>query len=367
MNIPLSNISMTELEINYAKEAIESGWISSSGKYVGRFERALAQKIGRKHVVALLNGTTALELALRALGIGDGDEVIVPALTFVAPAAAVRTVRAKPIFADVDPENWTIDPGQVRRLITQKTKVIIAVDVLGHPADYDALLAFGLPIIEDAAEAHGACYRGRPVGGFGVVSVFSFFANKTISTGEGGCAATDDDSLAERMRLIAYHGMTKERPYWHDVVGHNFCMTNIAAAIGLGQVERWDELVEARNRVADEYDRLLREMPVLRRPVSAWATEACWLYTVAATERARVLKVLRNAGIDARAIWTALPALPLYADSVRGSYPVAREISSTAFWLPTWAHMPVDNIQCVAMTLREAIGSHISSPGGVTS
>ncbi len=363
MNIPLSSVSLSEREINYAKDAIESGWISSSGKYVARFERALARRIGRQHVISVLNGTTALELALRAVEVGPGDEVIVPALTFVAPAAAVRTVGARPIFADITRESWTIDPDEVRRLITDKSKAIIAVDVLGHPCDFDTLKSFGIPIIEDAAEAHGACYRSKPAGGFGLVSVFSFFANKTISSGEGGCAATDDDALADRMRLIAYHGMTKERPYWHDVVGHNFCMTNIAAAIGFGQVERWDELVSARNCVAQEYDELLRDTPVQRRPVASWATEACWLYTVATPRRARTLAVLRNASIDARAIWTALPALPLYADSVHGVYPVAREVAKTAFWLPTWAHMPSDAIRCVAMTLNAAVGSHI--PAGL--
>lgn len=362
MNIPLSNVNLTELEIGYAKDALESGWISGAGDYIARFERALAQKIGRKHVIAVANGTVALELALLALGIGADDEVIVPALTFVAPAATVRAIGATPVFADITPESWTVDPAEIRRLVTNKTKAIIAVDVLGHPCDYDSLLTLGLPVIEDAAEAHGALYRGKPVGRFGAVSTFSFYANKAITTGEGGCTATDDDALAATMRLIANHGMTKDRPYWHPVVGHNFCMTNVMAAIGLGQVERWNNLVTARNHVARRYDKLLADSSLLRRPVASWATEACWLYTVATPERESVLTTLRRLGVDARAIWMALPDLPPYLDGRRGDYPVARQIANCAFWLPTWAHMPdeviryvVDALLCISCTEETAL------------
>jgi perosamine synthetase len=351
MRIPLSSVNLSELEREYAKEAIDTGWISGGGKYLTEFESALAQKIGRKHVIAVANGTLALELALLAQGVGAGDEVVVPALTFAAPAAAVRTVGAQPVFAEITSASWTLDPEHVRQLINDKTKAIIAVDVLGHPCDFESLQGLGIPIIEDAAEAHGALYRGTPVGSFGVMSTFSFHANKTITTGEGGCVATDDDSLAASMRLISNHGMTKEHPYWHPVVGHNFRMTNVTAAIGLGQVERWDEMVAARNRVAQLYDELLGDSIVQRRPVASWATEACWLYTVTATDRERLLPFLRAQGIDARAIWTALPDLPLYANSLRGDYSCARRIANTALWLPTWAYMPEEAIASVADAL----------------
>lgn len=351
MRIPLSSVELSELEKGYAKDAIDTCWISGTGAYLTRFETSLAQRIGRGHVVAVANGTVALELALLARGVGPGNEVIVPALTFVAPAAAVRAVGALPVFADITEESWTIDPEIVRRLITPKTKAVIAVDVFGHPCDFDALRQLNIPVIEDAAEAHGASYRGRPAGSFGEMSTFSFHANKTITTGEGGCVATDDDSLAAAMRLIANHGMTKERPYWHPVVGHNFRMTNVAAAIGLGQVERWDELVAARNRVARLYDELLGNSIVRRRPVAPWAAEACWLYVATATNREAAINFIRDRGIDARAIWTALPDLPVYRESLRGDYEVARRIAATAFWLPTWAHMPEDDISCVADAL----------------
>lgn len=355
MRIPLSSVSLSDLEINYAKEAIETGWISGAGQYVTRFETALAEKIGRKHVIAVANGTLALELALLAQGIGPGDEVIVPALTFAAPAAAVRTVGAKPIFADITDESWTINPDHVRDLVTEHTRAAIAVDLLGHPCDFEALDRLGVTIIEDAAQAHGALFRGRQVGGFGLVSTFSFHANKAITTGEGGCVATDDDSLAALMRLIANHGMTPERPYWHPVVGHNFRMTNVTAAIGFGQVERWDEMIGARNRVAKLYDELLGGT-VTRRPLASWATEACWLYTVAINDREPFVSHLRAQGIDARSIWTALPALPIYSDSVRGDYSVACRVARTACWLPTWSDMPEENIVSVAEAVKSFFG-----------
>ena len=353
MKIPLSSVSLSQAEIGYAKDAIETGWISGTGEYLTRFESALAQKIERKHVIAVANGTLALELALLAQGIGPGDEVVVPALTFAAPAAAVRSVGGTPIFADITMESWTIDPEYVRRVISAKTKALVAVDVLGHPCEFEALQRLGIPIIEDAAEAHGAAYCGKPVGSFGVMSTFSFHANKTITTGEGGCVATDDDSLAATMRLISNHGMTQARPYWHPVVGRNFRMTNVTAAIGLGQVERWDEMIVARNRVAELYDISLDDSVVQRRPIAPWATEACWLYTVSATDREAVIPFLRARGIDARAIWTALPDLPLYADSLRGDYSVARRVAAAAFWLPTWAHMPANAISSVTDALIE--------------
>lgn len=363
MKVPLSSLSLSALERTYAFEAIETGWISGTGSFIRAFEEELARRIERRHVVAVSSGTTAVELALLGLGIGAGDEVVVPALTFVAPAAMVRAVGATPVFADLDPATWTLDPAHVGRLITERTRAILTVDVLGHPCDYDRLAAFGLPIVEDAAQAHGARYKGRAAGSFGAVSTLSFHANKTIATGEGGCVGTDDEALHERMRLIANHGMTPERPYWHPVLGRNFRMTNVTAAIGLGQVQRWDELVEARRAVAAAYDERLRDLPLTRRPVAPWATEACWLYTVSHPHRARLLDELRGAGIDARAIWTDLPSLPPYRPFVREECPVARRVSETSMWLPTWSFMEEETIDRVAGALNSVLKG-IAEPAG---
>jgi perosamine synthetase len=358
MQVPLSTVQLSEVEKTKAFEAIESGWISSSGKYVQQLEQALAIRCARRYAIVVSNGTVALELVLRAMNIGYGDEVIVPALTFVAPAAAVRSVGARPVFADITESNWTIDPAYVQRIITPKTRAIIAVDVLGHPCDYDELLKLGIPIIEDAAEAHGALYKGVEVGGFGLASIFSFHANKVITTGEGGGVLTNDQVLADQMRLIAGHGMTKERPYWHPVVGSNFCMTNITAAIGLGQVERWEELVSKRKQVKALYDDLVADIEVIPRPIEEWADISCWLYTVCSKHREQIVSSLRSDGIDARAIWPALCNLPLYQDSVVGEYPIAQVISEQAFWLPTWTGMPKDIISFVAERLDHACANY---------
>ncbi len=354
MRVPLSTVRLGSAEKRNAFDAIDSGWISGAGEYVKRLEYSLAARCGRKHAIAVLNGTIALELVLRALNLGPGDEVIVPALTFVSPAAAVRSVGARPVFADIAESNWTIDPEDVQQVVTSKTRAIIAVDLLGHPCDYDRLLELGIIVIEDAAQAHGALYGGREVGGFGLASTFSFHANKIITSGEGGGVLTDDEWLADQMRLIAGHGMTKERPYWHPVVGSNYRMTNVTAAIGLGQVERWDELVSERAKVGRLYDRLLANVCVSPRPSEEWATTVCWLYTVCSEQRDRILDALRSDGIDTRAIWPALCNLPLYQDSAVREYPVARSVSRRAFWLPTWTGMPEDAVAYVVDRLVRA-------------
>lgn len=369
MKIPLSNVHLTPAAYQNVYDALARNWISGTGDYVTQFERALAVQVSRQHAIAVSNGTVALEVALKALGIGPGDEVIVPALTFVAPAAAVRSVGAKPILVDVTEESWTLDCEKLQQHLTLATAAVIAVDLLGHPADYEwlkiaMLLPYDveIPIIEDAAEAHGAIYFRdirRIVGSIGRVSTFSFHANKTITTGEGGAITTDLPGLAARIRLIANHGMTHERPYYHEVVGTNARMTNLTAAIGTAQVAAWDDLVMMRNQVARKYDERLVDLfdntELYRRPVASWATEACWLYTVAHPNREPIINALRAKGIDSRAIWPALCDLQLYRESCRGDYPVARKISREAFWLPTWAGMPDSDIDFICEVLYEAI------------
>ncbi|MFE9098038.1 DegT/DnrJ/EryC1/StrS family aminotransferase [Streptomyces sp. NPDC007264] len=355
VTVPLSRPSLSALERSHVQGALEDGWISGTGGLVTRFEEALSRRIGRGHTIAVANGTMGLELALRGLGIGPGDEVVVPAFTFAAPATTVLAVGARPVPADVDPDTWTICPRAARAARTPRTRAVIAVDVLGHPADYDALRALDLPVIQDAAEAHGARYRGRPVGGQGDLSVFSFHANKAITTGEGGSVSTDSPHLAERMRLLANHGMTPQQPYVHEVVGRNFRMTNLTAALGLGQLERWDELIGARNDVARRYAERLDPSEYAPRPVAPWAEYSCWLHTVTAPaeRRAAVLAHLRARGIDARAVWP-----PLHEQPVLGrpgtDCPVARDIAQRAFWLPTYAGMPDTDIDLVAAALAEA-------------
>ncbi len=352
--IPLSSVDIGVAERRQIDAALDGGWISGTGPQVREFERRLAAQINRAHVIATANGTLAIELALRALGIGNGDEVVVPALTFAAPASSVLAVGATPVLADIAPDHWTLHAEDVARRITQRTRAILAVDVLGHPSDYDALSQFGVPIIEDAAEAHGAQYRGRPVGSFGVISIFSFHANKAITTGEGGCAATDSAELADRMRVIANHGMRPERPYVHEVVGRNHRMTNLAAAVGLGQMDRWDELVAARNHIAAEYNRLLAGTACDARPVAQWAQYSCWLHTITVGNRAGILSYVRDRGVDARAIWPALSTQALFGKG-DAPFPVAEAVAQQAMWLPTFSGMSPADIGFVAKIVRQAI------------
>lgn len=356
MNIPLATITLTQREHAYVSEALAANWISGTGYFVPRFERALSERLERTHVIATANGTLALELALRALGIGVGDEVIVPAFTFVAPAAVVRAVGATPVLVDVCASDWTLDAIAVEQAITLRTRAVIAVDVIGHSCDYDALVALcqrrGLYLIEDAAEAHGASYAGKPCGSFGHVSTFSFHANKAITTGEGGCVTTDDDVLAARMHRIANHGMTPGRWYYHDVIGSNYRMTNLTAAIGLAQVERWDELIGARTQIGLWYD---KHCPAGVLPCPTQCNPACpsvWLYTVVTNRRDHVLTVLQQAGIDARPTFEALPDLPPYRHY--SGFPNARFAARCGLMLPTWAGMTEALVIDICAVLQQA-------------
>jgi len=354
-NVPLSSVCLSEREKRYVLEALDEGMISSSGSKVKIFEDLISRRAGTEHAIATASGTAALELVLRAMDIGPGDEVIVPALTFATPALAVAVLGATPVFADVTLETWTVDPLKVAELVTPRTRAVIAVDVLGHPCDYDELRKLGVPIIEDAAEAHGAAYKGRPVGSLGQAAIFSFHANKSITCGEGGCVVTSDRSLAERVRRLNSFGMDTHRRYWHTETGSNYRMGNLVAAVAVGQMERWDELMAARRSVAESYDMALESLPLQRRPVAAWARESVWLYTVATERQESVLASCSRNGIDARAIWPALPRNPVFAGS-RAECPRAEAIASRALWLPTWAGMTEDAVNAVCKAVAEAFG-----------
>ena len=354
IHVPLSSISLTDRERRYVLKALDEGFISSTGPQVRDFERELAKAIGTQHAVATASGTSALEVLLRAMKIGPGDEIIVPAFTFAAPALAVVLVGAIPVFADITLDTWTIDPEEVRRLRTPRTRAVIAVDVLGHPCDYDALAELDLLIIEDAAEAYGATYKGRRAGSCGIAAIFSFHANKVISSGEGGCIVTDDPALAAQARQLNAFGMDTERRYWHTEIGCNHRMSNLVAAVGLAQVERSDELIAGRQRVAAHYDRALRGLPLQRRPVAPWAGEAVWLYTVATERRDMVLATCRRRGVDARAVWPALIENPAFRGYAGQACPRAQIVANSALWLPTWADMPAEAIDAVATAVTEA-------------
>jgi len=257
MRIPVSQPALIGREKEYVLDCLESNWISSNGKYIGLFEEKFADYLGVKHAIACCNGTAALHVALLALGIGSGDEVIVPTFTYVATANAVVYTGATPVLADCEADTWNIDPAGLEALITPKTRAIIPVPLYGHPCDMDPIMELakkhGLHVIEDAAEALGARYKGRLCGSMVEISTFSFYGNKTITTGEGGMIVTDNDELADRIRLLKGQGMDPNRRYWFPIVGHNYRMTNIQAAIGLAQLENIDLFLGKRGQIAGWY------------------------------------------------------------------------------------------------------------------
>lgn len=339
IRIPLSNVSITPGSKRHVLEALERGDVSGTGPQVRAFEATLQDTLGVSHVVAVNSGSSALEVVLMALGVGHGDEVIVPCLTFAAPASAALRVGATPVVVDVDEPTWTIDLELTKTAITSRTRAIIAVDLLGHPCDYTPLAELGLPIVEDAAQAHGARYKGRLTGGFGVAAAFSFHANKAIACGEGGCIATDDANLHDRVTTIVNHGMTSRRPYHHITAGTNRRMPNLVAAFGLGQVECWAHLLQRRQRVAERYHRLLSSTAAEGRPRAHWADCTTWLHAIRTPAAHRVVRACRDVGVDARAIWPPIVDSPAFAAFRTSTYPVSRAVSRETLWLPTWGDM----------------------------
>jgi perosamine synthetase len=360
--IPVAEPLLGGNELEYVTECIRSGWVSSLGEYVRRFEREFAAYCGVRYGVATHNGTVALHLALAALGIGPGDEVILPSLTFVATANAVRYTGARPVLVDSEARTWNIDPEAVAAAITPRTRAIIAVHLYGHPADMDPLRALadrnGLTLIEDAAEAHGARYKGRRAGSLGDVAIFSFFGNKIITTGEGGMVLTDDAALAERCFFLENQARHKENPYWHPEVGYNYRMTNIQAALGVAQLERIQELIAIRTRNAAHYERRLVKVPGLSLPPCAeWAENVYWMYSVLVEGeyglgRDDLMARLRQRGIETRPVFYPIHTLPMYR--VEGqSLPVAEELGRKGLNLPSGATLTPEQVDLVCDVLLE--------------
>jgi perosamine synthetase len=348
----------------YVLDCVDSGWISSLGEYVPRFEREFATFCEASHAVACANGTTALHLALATLGIGPGDEVLVPDLTFVATANVVRYTGATPVLVDVDPATWTLDPDQARRKVGPRTRAIIPVHLYGHPVDLDPVLelgrAHGLEIVEDAAEAHGARYRGRSVGAIGRVGAFSFYGNKILTTGEGGMLVTNDAGVAERAAFLRDHAMDPGRRYYHPEIGFNYRMTNIQAAIGCAQLEHVEAILRRRKAIAAAYEAGLAGIRGLTRPPAApWAESVFWMYSVLVEDgfgrsRDEVRERLRARGIDSRPFFGPLHELPPHRSDA--PFPVTTGLSARGINLPSGTGLTPDEIATVCQALRELGG-----------
>ena len=362
---PVAEPDVGEKEWQYVSECVLSGWISSTGSFVPRFERAFADFCGVEHAIATSSGTTALHLALLACGAGPGDEVIVPTLSFIATANAVAYTGATPVFADSDPVTWNIDPAGIEPLVTPRTKAIIAVHLYGHPADMEAILAIasrhGLLVIEDAAEAHGALYRGQRVGSMGDLGIFSFFGNKIVTTGEGGMVVTGNRRFADRVRLLRDHGMDPDRRYWHTTLGYNYRLTNMQAAVGLAQMEKIDAILLRKRQNARAYAQVLREVPgITLPPEEEWAENVYWLYSILVDEqefgmsRDMLMERLREQGIETRPFFHPIHRQPVYDRP--GRLEVAQRLAACGLSLPSSTRLSSGEIRDVAHCIKELQG-----------
>jgi perosamine synthetase len=363
--IPISFPTLGQKETEYVMDCLNTKWISSVGKYVGLFEQAYAEVAGTKHAISCSNGTAALHLALLGLDLQPDEEVLVPTLTFAACANSVVYCGGTPQLVDIDPEIWCLDASLLESRITPKTRGLIAVHLRGHPADMEAVMdvaqRHGLFVIEDAAQAHGARVNDRPVGSVGDVATFSFFGNKMLTTGEGGMVTTNSDAVAAKIRLLKNQGMTQERRYWHAVVGYNYRLTNIQAAIGLAQVERLEEQLRCHRQVAAWYQEELAGVAGISwQAEKAWAQHAWWQFVVIvdetfAPDRDLVLARLQNAGIDARRIYYPMHQLPIYEQQAAGrEFPVADRVAARAICLPTWAGLTREDVRYICECLSDS-------------
>lgn len=349
----------------YVLDCLESTWISSRGKYIEQFEQRVAEFCGVKYAVAANNGTTALHLALAAQGVGPGDEVIVPTLTYIASVNAIRYCGATPVLVDCLGPHMTLDPAQVESKLTPRTRGILTVPLFGHPVDIRSVERIArehnLFVVEDAAEALGARVGSRRVGAWGNCATFSFFGNKIITTGEGGMIVTDDENLAQRMRFLRGQAVSPDRSYWHTDVGYNYRMTNIAAAIGCAQMERIDEHLARRQQVAEWYFQYLdahRSRLIL--PDAAPDCRHCyWMYSIVIRpelriDRDQVMQYLAERGIETRPVFYPVHWMPPYREP-DGSYPVAETHARNGISLPTHGKLTEDEVTYVCRHLMHAL------------
>lgn len=365
-NIPVATPDLSGNEERYVVEAIHSSWISSTGSYVRRFEEDFAKLCGTRTAIGVCNGTVALHLALLALDVRPGDEVLVPSLTYIATANAVRYVGAEPVFVDVDPNTWCIDPDLLEASITRRTKGIVAVHLYGHPADMDAInhiaAVHGLWVVEDAAEAHLARYKNRPTGSLAPMATFSFYGNKIISCGEGGAITLSDPHLELRTRTLRGQGVDPSRRYFFPVTGYNFRLTNLACAILCAQLERQEQMLSRRRAIFARYRELLSGVPGIGfQPVAPWADPAPWLFciTVDAKQYGRtrdeLTALLAEAGIDTRPFFIALHHLPPFREQSRlrkEELPVTDRLSATGINLPTYVGLTDAEIEKIAAVIK---------------
>ncbi|MEG3633606.1 DegT/DnrJ/EryC1/StrS family aminotransferase [Micromonospora palythoicola] len=364
---PVARPSLSELEERYVLDALRSGWVSSQGPYLRDFEERFARRCATDVALATSNGTVALHLVLAAAGIGPGDEVIVPALTYVATANAVAYCGARAVCVDVSAQTWCVDPEAVRAAIGPRTRAVIAVDLYGHPADYPALRQLcrqhGLLLVADAAESFGATLDDRPTGSLADATTFSFFGNKVITSGEGGCVTTCDTALADRMRLLRNQGMDPQRRYHFPVLGYNYRLTNLGAALLCAQLDRADDIIARRRRVIARYEQELADEALLTpQPVAAGVRRAPWMASFLVGPegdeflRDALARALDRVGVETRPFFVPVSELPAHHDPA-AVVPVARDLSRRGINLPTYADLDDPGVKTVVERLRGVLAT----------
>jgi perosamine synthetase len=363
--IPVCEPTLHGNEAKYVLDCVESNWISSAGKYISRFEQAFASLCGASYGVACANGTVALHLALAALGIGPGDEVIVPTFTMIATINAVTYTGATPVLVDSEPATWNMDMNQVADRITSRTRAVMPVHTYGHPVDMDPLLELadrhGFYVVEDAAEAHGAEYKGRVAGSLGHAGCFSFYANKIITTGEGGMVTTNDPEIARLAANLRDHAFSHERHFWHKYLGYNYRMTNMQAAIGLAQTEQMASFVAARRANAARYTAGLKAIPgIVTPPEAEWVKSVFWMYSILVQDefcmtRDELRAYLAAHGIETRTFFIPMHLQPIYYRTFKGQrYPVSEMLCQRGFYLPSASSLEAQEIDYIIDIVRQA-------------
>lgn len=354
IKIPIYQPSLTGNEKKYVNDCLDSTWISSKGKYLPLFEDEFKKYININHATAVANGTVAIHLALIALGIGEGDEVIVPTLTYIASVNAIKYTGAEPVFVDSLQDTWQINPEDVERKITPKTKAIMAVHLYGQACEMDTLkkicIKNNIFLIEDCAEAIGTKYKDKHVGTFGDISTFSFFGNKTITTGEGGMVVTNDETLFDRAVHFKGQGLAKHRQYWHDVIGYNYRMTNICAAIGYAQMENIDFFIKRKRKIADLYAKLFENSIVKFHNEKKDTYHSYWMCSILvpnAKDRDPLREYLAKEGIETRPLFYPVHTMPMYSSKFQ-KHPIAEKLGWRGINIPSYPSLSDDEVIYIA-------------------
>ncbi|UKT62192.1 DegT/DnrJ/EryC1/StrS family aminotransferase [Pedobacter mucosus] len=365
--IPVYQPTLLGNERKYVNECLDSTWISSKGKFIAEFENAFANYINVEHATTVCNGTVAIHLALLALGIGSGDEVIVPTLTYIASANAIAYTGAKPVFVDSLADTWQMNPADVRAKITPNTRAIMAVHLYGHPCDMQTLKEickeYDLFLIEDCAEAIGSLYKNQHVGTFGDISTFSFFGNKTITTGEGGMVVTNNYYLYERATHFKGQGLDKDRQYWHDIIGYNYRMTNICAAIGLAQLEQIDSFLSRKIEIAALYKEAFKNSEISFHAEHADVNSSYWMCSILVPkpyQRDLLCAYLASQGIETRPLFYPVHTMPMYANGF-AKHAVAEDLGLRGINLPSYPSLSNEQIRFITDAINIFIGESKST------